>query len=591
MANFSFTTNGAKPNAAGSIISNFSKPSPVASALNAMQNKPAIPAQPAPTAPIKKMTVTHPDGTKVETTHDTGNSTTTGTTPGLLNTTPNKQTGTTSDGTPIITGTFAPGSPQNQGGNASNNTNPAEPTSQYTTPSGTTVDANGNTINLGNGIMATQDAGSANTAASNNGSGTNFPGLVGSAAASANQNAAIGQSAADIAKSYGQRIADTGEQGAKAQAGYLTTGTSPVGEGNAAVQAQSTAAQQSALASGESAALQGTGQQLSAQGQQTQGLLGAAGVSAPQAGASFFGNPLTGGLIGNTGATNAIGGNSLVGSASTGNSLVDTSVENALNQIKNGSSTNDAMSVLQGGAAGQQAFLNAMKQYDPNWSITSSNAIASQNMSQGAKYQAQAQDLSNALQTMAPIGQKLTSFMQSAGLDENGIPLVNEKINQFNAQSNPAAVSTMNAAIQDMRSMAIQILGSQSGANPTDVTSAVNSFDFTNFTPTQLNTFFSNLNNLGNTRLSQVQSAMKAGYGNNSTTVPAAGATATDQGELQQGGANSLNGTPPLVKGLAGATASGISDIISGLAGKAGDAAAGAAAGAASGLAETVLGL
>ena len=234
----------------------------------------------------------------------------------------------------------------------------------------------------------------------------------------------------------------------------------------------------------------------------------------------------------------------------------------------------------------QQAFLNAMKQYDPSWSITSSNAIAAQNMAQGALYQGQAQNLSNALQVMAPIGQKLTQFMQTAGLDQNGVPLINQQINKFNAQSNPAAVATMNSAIQDIRSMAIQILGSQSGANPTDVTNAVNSFDFTGFTPVQLDTFFNNINNLGQTRLSQVQSAMKAGYGNNQTTTPAAGMTATGQGDaLQNGGANTtLNSTPPLIKGIAGATASGISDIISGLASESGAAIAG-------GLAEKVLGL
>lgn len=320
------------------------------------------------------------------------------------------------------------------------------------------------------------------------------------------------------------------------------------------------------------------------QGQGQAALGTAAGYAAPQAGASYFGSPLTGGLVGSTGATGAVGGNSLLGSASTGNGLVDTSVQNALSQIRNGSSTTDAMSVLQGGAAGQQAFLNAMKQYDPNWSITSSNAIATQNMSQGATYQAQAQDLSNALQTMAPISQKLTSFMQTAGLSPNGVPLVNEQINKFNSQSNPAAVATMNSAIQDIRSYAIQILGSQSGANPTDITQSVNSFDFTNFTPTQLNTFFNNLNNLGSTRLSQIQSAMKSGYGNNNTTTPAAGITAADQGGLQSGGATPINSMPNSIKALAGATSSGISDIIKSLAGNSGAALAG-------GLAEKVLGL
>lgn len=80
-------------------------------------------------------------------------------------------------------------------------------------------------------------------------------------------NIPIGQRAADIASQYGRQIADVGGQGARFRAGQITTGTSPVAEGNAAVTAQTTAAEQQALAQGESAALQGTAQQLTAQQQ------------------------------------------------------------------------------------------------------------------------------------------------------------------------------------------------------------------------------------------------------------------------------------------------------------------------------------
>lgn len=128
-----------------------------------------------------------------------------------------------------------------------------------------------------------------------------YAGLIGSATTAANNNANLGQNAADIAKRFGQQIADVGQQGAKAQAGYLTTGTSPVGEGNAAIQAQSTAAQQSALAQGESAALLGTGQQITANQNQTTGLINTAGLAAPslgQYGQTFY-NPVTGAQGGN----------------------------------------------------------------------------------------------------------------------------------------------------------------------------------------------------------------------------------------------------------------------------------------------------
>lgn len=104
----------------------------------------------------------------------------------------------------------------------------------------------------------------------------------------------IGQKASDIAAQYGQQIADVGKEGAMAGAGYSTTGTTPVAEGNAAVIAKTTAAQQQALAAGEAAALQGTGQQLTAQQQEQTGLLGAAGLAKPEGNFPMVFNPLTG---------------------------------------------------------------------------------------------------------------------------------------------------------------------------------------------------------------------------------------------------------------------------------------------------------
>ena len=83
--------------------------------------------------------------------------------------------------------------------------------------------------------------------------------------------------ARDISNAAGQRISDIGGQGARGQAGYLTTGTSPVGEGNAAVLAQTTAAQQRAVSEGANMQLAGNAQGLTAQQQQQAGFTSAAG--------------------------------------------------------------------------------------------------------------------------------------------------------------------------------------------------------------------------------------------------------------------------------------------------------------------------
>lgn len=94
----------------------------------------------------------------------------------------------------------------------------------------------------------------------------------------------IGQSAADIAKSYGQQIADVGTQTTNQGIGEASTGTSPVGEGNARLTATYGAAKQTALATAEDAALKGTGQQLTAQGQASNALNSAAGQAVAQQG-------------------------------------------------------------------------------------------------------------------------------------------------------------------------------------------------------------------------------------------------------------------------------------------------------------------
>ncbi len=134
-----------------------------------------------------------------------------------------------------------------------------------------------------------------------------YPGLINQLANSTANNSAIGAQAQDIANNYGQQIANVGQLGGKAQAGYLTTGTTPVAEGNSAIQAQSTAAQQGALAQGESAALQGIGYQLTGQNQLQSGLGTAASQTQPIPNAPYLIDPVTGKIIGGGGdAKNAI---------------------------------------------------------------------------------------------------------------------------------------------------------------------------------------------------------------------------------------------------------------------------------------------
>ncbi len=151
-------------------------------------------------------------------------------------------------------------------------------TGNTTTPSGAVVNAT-------TGGLVTPPAG-ANT--QNNGVAS---GLLNNLTTAANNNTAIGQKAADISSQYGAKIAEVGQQGANNVAGDLSTGTTPVGGGNAAIATQSASARMSALAAGQTAALQGTGQQLTGNSQLQSGLSTALGAATEQVQAPY-GTPL-----------------------------------------------------------------------------------------------------------------------------------------------------------------------------------------------------------------------------------------------------------------------------------------------------------
>lgn len=235
---------------------------------------------------------------------------------------------------------------------------------------------------------------------------TQFAGLVGGAADAARGNAPIGESAAKIAADYGKQIADVGQQGAMGEAGQLTTGTTPVAEGNAAVTQQTTAARQQALAAGESAALQGTGQQLTAQNQQQTGLLGAGALAQPSLGGynqQAF-DPLTGKFSGGSGNLDPQSqGSQLAQQVLSGQMDFDT----ALSQM-------DSY-----GPAGSSALRNAILAQNPNFNF---------NLSQASKQtQATGQQIAAAI---PPANQALDALQEAfsnlPGIQSTSIPLLNQ---------------------------------------------------------------------------------------------------------------------------------------------------------------------
>lgn len=90
---------------------------------------------------------------------------------------------------------------------------------------------------------------------------TSYQGLVGQGQDLYSKLPGLGQQAADLTARAQQEYADIGKRASGAQAGYSTTGTTPVAEGNAAVIARTAAAQQGAVTQGAQLGLSGLSQQ------------------------------------------------------------------------------------------------------------------------------------------------------------------------------------------------------------------------------------------------------------------------------------------------------------------------------------------
>ena len=397
--------------------------------------------------------------------------------------------------------------------------------------------------------------------------------------ASISKNDIYAQRAKEITDAAGQRISDIGGQGARGAAGYLTTGTSPVGEGNAAILAQTTAAQQRAVAEGANMQLSGNAQGLTAQGQ-TQSGFNAAGslgntaqgnqitaassagnLTHPVAGASYFGSPESGNVVGSS-------------QGGTGNSLIDTSISNALNTISKGGSADDAMAQLVGGDVAKTAFIKKMQEFDPGWTPTSSNAIAAQNMQQGQTFQQQATQLDTGLKQLDIITPTAIDFLNKTGLNKTDNPFWNKSINQYiSSVQNPADAKVANALMGDIKKYTAQILGATGEINPTRIGEINDTFDPSLLNAQQLTTFLEDLKRLGTNQLFVLQGQSQKSYG---------GTNSGYQGEkaipntslISSPNSKSIPGSNvknPVIQGLVGGAinSSGkVLDFVSGLANK-----------------------
>lgn len=357
---------------------------------------------------------------------------------------------------------------------------PKTPASDANTPKSTTFPG---MINTGANIA---------TNAANQGA-TNYNAANQGLISSLGENQNLANKAQNIATTAGQTISDIGRKGAMGAAGYRTTGTSPVGEGNAAVLNQTTAAQQNAVAQGANMELQGTAQGLTAQGQTQTGFNQAGTMGLTGQGQGISGLNTVAGLISptqvpySTQFIDPLTGKPVNGGTS-GN--LNDSLNSVIAGLKNGTmSYADAQTALSGyGQGGQDALTKWAT--DNNFNIAQSNTLAG---TQGTikpafDYANLAMDnLKNSFSALSVPGQA-----------SNTQPIA-DITNWFSNLSGigKEAVRTKEGALAEARSAIQKVLASIQGGTPTDYTGQSHALLPDNATPADVDAARANLAKLG----------------------------------------------------------------------------------------------
>lgn len=274
-------------------------------------------------------------------------------------------------------------------------------------------------------------------------------------------NIPVANQAIDIAKQFGQKYADIGKQGAKFEAGQLTTGTSPVAEGNAAVTAQTTAAQQTANAQGEQAALQGIGYQLTGQQQ-------AANAANQAAGQSYTGNAQQLGAL-----------NSAVGYAQPQLGSIG-QVPFSPTDLSQGAVLGSNVPGGLAGAANMLGGYNAAVQNAQTVGTTNTN-ISSSGLSQSVDSFNKMNAVNNQFEGQA---NQLIETLTQGGLN-GSLPPANKIINSLGGNLGSPQVTALNSAFAETVAAYTALLSSNGGTPTAQDTQAMSALNV-NSTPQQI---------------------------------------------------------------------------------------------------------
>lgn len=412
-----------------------------------------------------------------------------------------------------------------------------------------------------------------------NGSPT-APGYTAQTAQYGAGNIPIGQEAQAIADQYGKKIANVGQTGAQFEAGQLTTGTSPIAEGNAAVTAQTTAAQQQALATGENAALQGINYKLQGQNQAAnaaneaagtantgQGLLQAGlqeagGLLQPQLGqpGQAYYNPQTGTAEGSqngapagidpgvwakyqqdyaTGQFGAIPASILNNAELAGQLQQSTPTGFNYNTATGEAQGQQALAAapLQGQATGAAATAAAPGQASAS-NITTAGTAGTAGTAASLQSTIGTYNNMSALNTTADQQAKtVQQVLQSTGLNQ-GVPEYNKAINSLSGRLGNANVTALTSAVTEMQNVYSQLLSS-GGTTPSGSEAQALSLLNPSSTPAQINSAIKQLQTAAYNKLSgqysQLQTentALRSGQNTNQGSSSNTGTVQTALGEI-----------------------------------------------------------
>lgn len=455
------------------------------------------PTNPTPSGPVSSMKVTHPNGTVVETKHDTTGLLTQNDQTGQSNPTDvtNKNAGFQTQG---LLGNQQAGVGQskqtlqdiptgpnyNLGRNANVQTNPSTGTNGLIT---SLQQAETNATNvptpISSDVTSTPNLGATNT----------FSGLLNSLTSAGNKTQAEQNATADkIAQLQKQLGIDT--------SGILNT------PGELNFQTGRMNALQNTEQIIEGKLQQQLGNEIAAGSQNIGALTSAAGLAQPQlAGFNQQGfNPITGqfgtGQGGGTGTGTALSQLPQAG---------QTAVQSYAQQVQNGSMTRaDAESRLSAyGVAGTNALNEVL---GTGFNTNASNASA-QTTAQGQQLQTQAQSATQALDTLQ------TKFNALSGFQTGGIPATNGIANWIASNLGSASLTEYNQTLHDARQQLQGVLAAAGGGTPSGYESTAQTYLPDNMTPAQLQQGIANVKALIQQKVSSFTTSGQQNTGGNTT--------------------------------------------------------------------------